>query len=165
MVLNEHGKVVEQGSFAELNVVGNYIHDLQIKLEEEEASNDDNIEDAKNSTNSPQATIPPAEAVADESRKTGDWAIYKYYARALGPWGLLMFAALVAGNETFIGMSSKSSRTIPWLQSTELTQLDVWLNWWAESNDKGGKPDLGYWLGMFGFLSFMQGFLMVAACA
>ncbi|ROW15668.1 hypothetical protein VPNG_02110 [Cytospora leucostoma] len=148
LVLNEHGKVVEQGSFAELNVVGNYIHNLQVKLEEAEASNDDdNIEDAKNSTNSPKAIIPPTEAVADKSRRTGDWAIYRYYARALGPWGLLMFAALVAGNQTFIGMSN------------------VWLNWWAESNDKGGKPDLGYWLGMFGFLSFMQGTLMVAACA
>ncbi|KAK7745878.1 hypothetical protein SLS53_002596 [Cytospora paraplurivora] len=147
LVLNGHGKVVEQGSFAELNVVGNYIHNLQVKLEEEEPSKDDNVEDAEESTNSPKAIIPPTEAVADKSRRTGDWAIYRYYARALGPWGLLMFVALVAGNSTFSGMSN------------------VWLNWWAESNDKGKKPDLGYWLGMFGFLCFMQGSLMVAACA
>lgn len=46
-----------------------------------------------------------------------------------------------------------------------LTVADVWLNWWANNNENGGAPNLGYWLGMFGFMNFMSGFLMVGAVA
>lgn len=46
-----------------------------------------------------------------------------------------------------------------------LTVPDVWLNWWANNNQNGGGPNLGYWLGLYGFMSFMTGLLMVGAIA
>lgn len=41
----------------------------------------------------------------------------------------------------------------------------VWLNWWANNNENGGAPNLGYWLGIFGLMNFMTGLLMVGAVA
>ncbi|ROW02989.1 hypothetical protein VMCG_05737 [Cytospora schulzeri] len=104
LALDQNGKVVEQGKFTELNVPGNYIHTLQVKLQKEEATHDDEVVD--DSHYNPQTHVPSSKAVIDNSRKSGDWAIYKYYARALGPWGIAMFVGLVAGNETFTGMGS-----------------------------------------------------------
>jgi hypothetical protein len=46
-----------------------------------------------------------------------------------------------------------------------LIDADVWLNWWAEYNENGGAPNLGYWLGILGFMSFMSGLFMVGAVA
>ncbi|KUI69238.1 Multidrug resistance-associated protein 1 [Cytospora mali] len=146
LVLNEDGRIVEQGSFAELNVAGNYIYTLKVKLQEEEASHENKYEIDESDDNQ-QALLPSTGAVVDSSRKTGDWATYKYYARALGPWGIIMFVGLVTGNKIFEAMNN------------------VWLNWWAENNENGGQSNLGYWLGMFGFLNFMEGFLMVGASA
>ncbi|KUI53472.1 Multidrug resistance-associated protein 1 [Cytospora mali] len=146
LVFNEDGRIVEQGSFAELNVAGNYIYTLKVKLQEEEAGHDHKYE-IEESDDNRQALLPYAKAIADNSRKTGDWATYRYYARALGPWGMLMFVGLVTGNKIFEAMSN------------------VWLNWWAENNENGGQSNLGYWLGMFGFLNFMEGFFMVGASA
>ena len=51
--------------------------------------------------------MPAITAANDESRKTGDWKVYKYYLRALGTWGMFGFVSLVAANETLIGMGSK----------------------------------------------------------
>lgn len=46
-----------------------------------------------------------------------------------------------------------------------LTVAVVWLNWWANDNQSGGAPNLGYWLGIYGFMKFMIGFFMVGAIA
>lgn len=46
-----------------------------------------------------------------------------------------------------------------------LIPADVWLNWWANNNENRGAPNLGYWLGMFGFMNFMSGIFMVGAVA
>ena len=107
LVLNENGKLVEQGTFAELNTAGSYIHDLQIKPEGEEPGRDGVDEQTNVTIDSTDALLQPAKAAGDTSRKTGDWSIYRYYVRALGPWGMIMFIGLVAGNETFMGMGSK----------------------------------------------------------
>lgn len=109
LALNQDGKIVEQGDFAKLNVPGTYIHTLQVKVHDEEASHQDRGDVVEDAVTNSQTHLLSAEAVADDSRKTGDWATYKYYARALGPWGMFMFVALVAGNETFVGMASKCS--------------------------------------------------------
>lgn len=107
LALNQVGELVEQGNFTELNVAGNYIYNLQVKLEE--SSHDDKDGSTTDSNDKLQSQIPSTTSVADESRKTGDWTIYKYYVRALGPWSMVGFVALVAVNEAFFGVASKFS--------------------------------------------------------
>ncbi|CAN8102283.1 unnamed protein product [Discula destructiva] len=149
LVLNHEGRIVEQGKFVDLNVPGSYIHDLQIEfLEKDETSGQSrDDEPAQVFDRSMQPLVDANKAELNESRKTGDWTTYKYYARALGPWYLFLFFSFVAANHTCFSMSS------------------IWLNWWAEDNESGNQRPLGYWLGMYGLLCVMNGTFMVAAIA
>ncbi|KAH8664569.1 ABC transporter [Xylariales sp. PMI_506] len=145
LAFNQSGELVEQGKFADINIPGSYIYSLRVKLEKE-AHEDEINEDGIESDIRPQ-TKPTSQAELDESRKTGDWTVYKYYGRVLGPLRLLIFAMFVASHEVFTGLGS------------------VWINWWASSNDSSGESRLGYWLGIFGFISFMDGFTLAMAIA
>ena len=104
LILNQEGEIVEQGTFEQLNTTGSYIHDLQIKLEDE-SSNDGRDTDSRILETKPKSTTPVAAAAVDESRRHGDWVIYNYYARALGPVSLMFFALLVVGNSAFMATS------------------------------------------------------------
>ncbi|TRX89453.1 hypothetical protein FHL15_009622 [Xylaria flabelliformis] len=136
LAMNESGKIVEQGKFSDLNVPGRYVHSLKINVQSVTGV-DDAIQSEKES-------ITKAEDISteiqgqDSSRQTGDWATYKYYAAALSRSKLLVFIAFVTLNEAANGVQS------------------VWLNWWAQSNERGDPPRLGYWLGIFAAFSVAE---------
>lgn len=104
-----------------------------------------------------------ATVVNDMSRKTGDWATYKYYTRALGRWPLAIFVSLIATNQIFTGMCSKSDSSK--LYTLADSYLAVWLKLWAADNEAGGQKPLGYWLGIYALFSSVQGIGMCAAIA
>ncbi|KAI1272257.1 P-loop containing nucleoside triphosphate hydrolase protein [Xylaria sp. FL0933] len=137
LAMNESGKIVEQGKFTELNVPGRYVHSLKISNHQSSAGADE--EPLSAGEQSADAKDVPIEAQAqDSSRRTGDWATYKYYTAALGRWKLLVFLVFVTVNETANGIQT------------------VWLNWWAQSNERGDPPRLGYWLGVFAAFSVAE---------
>lgn len=105
LVLEQDGTLAQQGSFSELNATGRYVQDMKLKLGEETSSHDEDGAETQDTSESGPKHVPPTVAAADESRKTGDWMIYKYYARALGPMGLAFFVALVAGESVFRAMT------------------------------------------------------------
>lgn len=107
LVLEQDGTLAQQGSFSELNVTGRYVQDMKLKLGEESSSHEEDGTGTQEAGESRRIQMPTTAAVADESRKTGDWMIYKYYARALGPLGLALFVVLVAGQSVFRAMGSK----------------------------------------------------------
>ncbi|KAI0543772.1 P-loop containing nucleoside triphosphate hydrolase protein [Xylaria curta] len=145
LAMNESGKIVEQGKFTDLNVPGRYVHSLKINVQSATGVNDV-IQSEKESIT--EAKDIPTEAQGqDPSRQTGDWATYKYYAAALGRSKLLVFVAFVTVNEAANGVQS------------------VWLNWWAQSNERGDPPRLGYWLGIFAAFSVAEVVGLVASIA
>ncbi|KAL2881878.1 hypothetical protein SGCOL_002614 [Colletotrichum sp. CLE4] len=88
----------------------------------------------------PMATAndkPPAtvlgllEDQADSARQLGDWRMYSFYARAAGWFSLSTFAGAMI---VFAFCDS-----FP----------DIWLKWWAESNEQRPNQDLGKWLGVY----------------
>lgn len=111
LVLEQDGTLAQQGSFPELNASGRYVQDMKLKLGEETSGYEEDGTGTQEAGESRRIQVPTTTAVADESRKTGDWMIYKYYARALGPLGLTLFVALVAGDAVFRAMSSKYSQS------------------------------------------------------
>lgn len=111
LVLEQNGTLAQQGSFPELNASGRYVQDMKLKLGGETSSDEEDGGGAQEAGESRRVQVPTTTAVADESRRTGDWMIYKYYARALGPLGLALFVALVAGDSVFRAMSSKHSQS------------------------------------------------------
>ncbi|KAI8944427.1 P-loop containing nucleoside triphosphate hydrolase protein [Xylaria longipes] len=144
LAMNGSGKIVEQGKFADLNVPGRYVHSLKIDIQS--ATEVDDIQAIKeDSTESKD--IPTETQGKDSSRQTGDWATYKYYATVLGRSKLLVFVAFVTLNEAANGLQS------------------VWLNWWAQSNERGDPSRLGYWLGIFAAFSVAEAVGLVSSIA
>ncbi|KAK6858071.1 multidrug resistance-associated protein [Apiospora arundinis] len=149
LALNETGEIVEQGTFSELNVPGSYIHTLQVKLQKEEQENEEVTETDAGSVDEKTKEIveveEKAEAEVDESRQIGDWTIYKYYGHALGPMALFIWIFFLGSGQTFVGLGQ------------------VWINWWAEENDHGGRERTGYWLGLYAMFNCLEAILTMIA--
>ncbi|KAK8096968.1 P-loop containing nucleoside triphosphate hydrolase protein [Apiospora kogelbergensis] len=149
LVLNDNGEIVEQGTFHELNIPGSYIHTLQVQLQKEEQESEDIAETDIESIDEKNKGIieveEKSEAEADESRQVGDWAIYRYYGRALGPMALFIWIIFLGSGQTFVGLGQ------------------VWINWWAEENDNGGRERTGYWLGIYAMFNSLEAILTMIA--
>ncbi|KAI0115560.1 P-loop containing nucleoside triphosphate hydrolase protein [Nemania sp. FL0031] len=146
LAMDEGGKIVEQGKFSELNVPGRYVYSLKIiTARSTDKGDEESQSEMRNSTETKDAPIEAKEE--DANRQTGDWATYKYYTSALGRSKLLLFVAFVVVNQTAGGIQS------------------VWLNWWAQSNERGDPPRLGYWLGIFATFSVAEVVGLVASVA
>ncbi|KAI0968721.1 P-loop containing nucleoside triphosphate hydrolase protein [Xylaria arbuscula] len=146
LAMDNNGKIVEQGKFSELNVPGRYIHSLEISQSRSSTGVDTESLPA-NEVNSVPPDAPIEVQNQDPNRQTGDWATYRYYTAALGRWKLVVFVIFVTINEVANGMQS------------------VWLNWWAQSNERGDPPRLGYWLGIFAAFSIAEIFGLVTSIA
>ncbi|KAI1115542.1 P-loop containing nucleoside triphosphate hydrolase protein [Nemania sp. NC0429] len=146
IAMDGSGKIVEQGKFSDLNVPGRYVHSLKINRPR---STDDVVSEvvARQEHGLQTKDAPAATVNQDSNRQTGDWATYKYYTTVLGRWKLLAFVAFVALNEASNGIQS------------------IWLNWWAQSNERGDPPRLGYWLGIFAAFSVTESIGLVGATA
>ncbi|PQE11587.1 ABC multidrug transporter protein [Rutstroemia sp. NJR-2017a WRK4] len=143
VVVLEKGRVIQQGTYEQLNSVPGYVQSL-------------NIEDRKKSTMPAEADLPSkepeekdaaADPVAESSapnndsdRKIGDLDVYKYYIRSIGWVSCVLFVI-------YITISTIFSSAMPFL----------WLNWWAEASTKEPVHSLGYWLGFYLLFAFLAG--------
>ncbi|OHW98638.1 ABC multidrug transporter [Colletotrichum incanum] len=82
----------------------------------------------------PTTVLDMLEDQADATRQLGDWGMYSFYAKAAGWFSLTAFASAMI---VFAFCDS-----FP----------DVWLKWWAESNETRPNQDLGKWLGVYAAL-------------
>ncbi|EXF80647.1 ABC transporter [Colletotrichum fioriniae PJ7] len=82
----------------------------------------------------PATVLGLLEDQADSARQLGDWRMYSFYARAAGWFSLSTFAGAMI---VFAFCDS-----FP----------DIWLKWWAESNEQRPNQDLGKWLGVYAAL-------------
>lgn len=152
ILLDQQGGFLDQGSLVELRSRGIDLHPSPIQRSASKTVGPPDTGEAltKTDINGDELHLTASDepkADTGKDRKTGDWTIYKYYTRALGTCGMAVFILLVAASEACAGMTN------------------VWLNWWAESNDSGtsNQPSLAYWFGLFGFISIMAGALMSGA--
>ncbi|KAK8054682.1 hypothetical protein PG994_009749 [Apiospora phragmitis] len=148
LALNENGEIVEQGTFSELNTPGSYIHTLQVKIQKEEQEHEV-VEAVSEPIDEKTKEIieveEKAEAEADKSRQLGDWNIYRYYGRALGPMALITWIFLLGSSQTFVGLGQ------------------IWINWWAEDNENGGPDRAGYLLGIYAMFNCFEAILTMMA--
>ncbi|KAH8200433.1 hypothetical protein TruAng_005396 [Truncatella angustata] len=144
LALDTTGRIAEEGTFQELNKPGSYIHSLRVELAKEQV-----LDEQSGCQEQPiQATATGFTEAGDSmARKTGDWATYRYYTRALGHWPLSIFVALVILNECSNGMGT------------------VWLKWWASGNESEIGQPLGYWLGIYALFNLLEGIGLCSAVA
>ncbi|KAK2049863.1 ABC transporter [Colletotrichum somersetense] len=82
----------------------------------------------------PAVLLGVLEDQADATRQLGDWGMYNFYAKAAGWFSLTAFAGAMV---VFAFCDS-----FP----------DIWLKWWAESNETRPNQHLGKWLGVYAAL-------------
>ncbi|KAJ5356748.1 ABC transporter integral membrane type 1 [Penicillium concentricum] len=147
VVLGENGNILEQGSFSQLlSHAGGYVNRLGIQpgqIEKEEMQNDDTIGLPETEEVMLSRIYTPAST--DERRKTSDFTIYKYYFSAMGWIRVCVFTFLLVVNGGIGGLRN------------------AWIGMWSSSPDSASSSSLGYWLGLYGALSFIEGASMVFA--
>jgi len=93
IVLNNDGRIAEQGSFDQLNANRGYVQSLL--LEERKKSRQEQGETYTPSKDTSEPREEPGTAVLDSTRQTGDLADYTYYFKSIGlPLTLAILARL-----------------------------------------------------------------------
>jgi ATP-binding cassette subfamily C (CFTR/MRP) protein 1 len=85
VVLGENGTVIEQGTFASLDLQGGYVQSLIIEAQAKKPqshSTSDALENARDDRDT--TAVRDTEAEDDLLRKTGDMTLYKYYLKSVG---------------------------------------------------------------------------------
>lgn len=145
IALDRNGKLVEQGSFANLRSGGGYVESLDISShfsddEEEKPSLGPGYDtETKNSK--------PSTTKSDEDQTLpSDSSVFLYYCKAMRAHNVAM--------QVLFTVSSGVIGTFRY----------VWITWWG--NGKGhNSGDLGYWLSIYAVLSLLEGVLVTMAIA
>ena len=129
IALGEGGKIVEQGSFDVLRSRPGYVQRLSLKASQSKPSEEQE-------TQEPETALPVPDKLAtaeqDLARRTGDIAVYKYYAEPIG-WFYGSIIVITAA-----------------LFATSMTIPNLWVRWWAEAEQSDGPTQpLGLWIGIY----------------
>ena len=144
VALGDDGKIREQGSFQDLAAGGSYTHKISLEIGLGTRSEEQHIRELAK----PAAVSDRLEtAERDLARRTGDMAVYSYYAKSIG-WlygSIIIFTAIAFGFNTVFP--------------------DPWVRWWSEAeiNSHNQRP-LSFWVGvyiMFGVLTIISVFVHI----
>ena len=156
VVLSEKGTIAEQGSFKELNAAGGYISSFELQpanwtIRSTEMTNLDQVL-AMNTTNKIlHPTLPPSEESTESkefeaNKRTGDLAIYAYYAKSVGWFAVVTFIVAMCAYVFCISFPQ------------------IWLGWWANANAQRPNQRLGYYLGIYAVLGVMGLVSLIISC-
>ncbi|KAI9691603.1 MAG: hypothetical protein M1822_007674 [Bathelium mastoideum] len=153
IVLHSDGKVAEQGSFNDLESQGGYTSTFALASADAKATQKHDTDGIQESPSSSVATKAKAEATtelteleADSTRRTGDVAVYLYYIKAIGWIPTIIFFVCISCY--VVGISFPN----------------IWVKWWAQANADAPNQNLGYWLGIYGFLGGIALICLVLSC-
>ena len=152
VVLNESGKIAEQGSFRWLVASGGYVSTLDLSppewtIESEQKNLDRLMTTVTKFEPSPLAAKEVAEATEFEANKrTGDLSIYAYYAKSVGWFAVITFLIAISAYVFCISFPQ------------------IWLGWWANANLLHPNQRLGYYLGIYALLGVLGLASLVVSC-
>lgn len=106
IILGKNGQILEQGTYDNLSISGDYVQSLARTPEKKQGA--DQSDDKGRTPNQFTGTSNQPVQV-DSSRQTGDWKVYVYYTRSLGLLGLLTLSTFVALNAVFLNMQCGST--------------------------------------------------------
>ena len=156
VVLNEEGQIAEQGSFRELNIAGGYVSSFELQsadwtVRSMEMTNLDQVLAMATTSKIVYPTMPPTKETAktlefEANKRTGDLAIYAYYAKSVGWFAVLTFIVAMCSYVFCISFPQ------------------VWLGWWADANAQSPNQKLGYYLGIYAMLGVMGLVSLIVSC-
>ncbi|KAF2495596.1 putative multidrug resistance protein [Lophium mytilinum] len=136
IALGTNGRIIEQGTFDELNVADGYVRSFCLKSRVQRPADEITPTDATTSdaSNPPKKNEPKSAAAGDKARQLGDWSIYRYYFQTIG-WKLTCVFFLLEICWAFFS-------TFP----------TIWLKWYSDSNAAQPNQHTGYYLGVYAAL-------------
>ncbi len=156
VVLNEEGRIAEQGSFRELNAMGGYVASFELQpadwtVRSTEMTNLDQVLAMATTSKLVYPTLPPSKESAstvefEANKRTGDLAIYAYYAKSVGWFAVVTFIVAMCAYVFCISFPQ------------------VWLGWWANANAQHPNQKLGYYLGIYAMLGVMGLVSLIISC-
>ncbi|KAF2707684.1 hypothetical protein K504DRAFT_483031 [Pleomassaria siparia CBS 279.74] len=148
IALNSNGKIVEKGSFDELNRTGGYVSSFDLPPPDWDFSPQKHLyEDPPKYTEKVTSNKATEEDVqAKANRFTGDSAIYLYYVRTVGWTPTLIFIVSIT-----IFIFGQSFPTL-------------WVKMWASFNTNYPNQQLGKWLGVYAMLGGIALIFLIISC-
>ena len=156
VVLNEEGRIAEQGSFRELNAAGGYVSGFELEpadwtIRSTEMTNLDQVLAMATAGKIVYPILPPSKESTkttefEANKRTGDLAIYAYYAKSVGSIAVLTFIVAMCAYVFCISFPQ------------------VWLGWWATANAQHPNQRLGYYLGIYAMLGVMGLVSLIISC-
>lgn len=156
VVLDVDGKISEQGSFKELNSAGGYVSSFELQpadwtVQSTEMTNLDQVLAMTTTSKIVHPTLPPSKEATETiefeaNKRTGDLAIYTYYARSVGWFAVVTFIVAMCAYVFCISFPQ------------------VWLGWWAAANAQRPNQKLGYYLGIYAMLGVMGLISLIISC-
>ncbi|RAK71485.1 P-loop containing nucleoside triphosphate hydrolase protein [Aspergillus fijiensis CBS 313.89] len=164
IALSKSGTILEQGSYKELlDRSESYIQSLSVSEGKKRVIGDEEqqqqhqqqqdttavVEQVTTKTKARPlslATLNLEAPLPMDGRRTGDMSVYWYYMRVLGFWRSLVFVFLIC------------------CYVVGITFPSIWVEWWTSSNMKHPNSQLGYWLGVYGWIAVMAVSTLVLAC-
>ncbi|OQO09094.1 hypothetical protein B0A48_05985 [Cryoendolithus antarcticus] len=136
VALNSSGHIAKQGSFEELLHTPGYISELIADSKDVESSRA--VEDVKADFSRPAAGAgaEPSDLQQDLARRTGDTAVYGYYARSIGWYYSIILIVTVL------------LYAVPFIFSS------VWVSWWAADATGMGPIALPLWAWLAIYFAF-----------
>ncbi|KAI2791871.1 ABC transporter atnG [Penicillium oxalicum] len=151
IALSKTGSIVEQGSYKELmDRPESYIQTLSVPDGSKQVSGDDMeitaVAETKMHRPLSLASLNLEAPPPQDGRRTGDMSVYWYYMKILGIWRSLIFVLLICCY--VVGISFPT----------------IWVEWWTAENLEYPNDNLGYWLGIYGWIAVMAVCTLVLAC-
>lgn len=116
IILDENGKIAEQGTWQDLRSDVGYISKVVLKEKEGREGKPRDRAESQDKPQMPTKSPGDADDLQERTRKTGDMTLYTYYFGAIGPARLSVLICSVSSYATFLGL------------------IPYWLRWLAESN-------------------------------
>lgn len=158
VVLDENGRIAEQGTFRDLNAAGGYVSGFELQAADwsarpAEMTNLDQVLAMATTSKVVYPTLPPSKekesaktAEFEANKRTGDLAIYAYYVRSVGVLAVLIFFVAMCGYVFCISFPQ------------------VWLGWWAAYNADHPNEKVGYYLGIYAMLGVVGLISLIVSC-
>lgn len=157
IALDKDGNITQQGTAESIAATEGYDHlfayeafSTSVRRISEVA--DDDFEEFE------EFGLSPEGLKANETRRTGDLRVYRYYIHVAGKWRVLLYLLLCAG--CVFGLTFPCKSLVHGDSQHMLTPAALWLQWWTNANAVHPNANLGYWLGIYGGVSLFA----VLAC-
>ncbi|KAF2030893.1 hypothetical protein EK21DRAFT_64674 [Setomelanomma holmii] len=148
LIASSSCSIAEQGTFEKLNGTGGYVSGFDLALPDWEFTPEKHEYEAPSRYTERQVAtqVTEEELQAEANRRTGDFAIYRYYVGSVGWIPTIIF--IVSCSIFIFGISFPS----------------IWVKLWAEYNEKHPNQRLDFYLGVYAALGAAAFIFLGVSC-